>query len=46
MDKKVTYVAPQLETLELKTEGILCASQGDGQIDQLNNKYDWSEDLW
>lgn len=46
MDKKVTYFAPDIEVLVLNPEGVLCASQSDGQIDKLNNKYDWSEDLW
>ena len=46
MDKKVIYVTPNVEALELKTEGVLCASQSDGSIDKLYEKYDWSDDLW
>lgn len=45
MDVKVFYVAPEVNMVELKPEGVLCASQRDGQIDQLEVKYDWS-DMW
>ena len=45
MDVKVFYVAPEVNIVELKSEGVLCASQRDGQIDQLEFKYDWS-DMW
>lgn len=46
MDKKVFYVAPYLTEVELNHEGVLCASDRNGQIDQLEDKYDWADDLW
>ena len=45
MDRKVVYVSPDLKEVELYQEGVLCASQGSGTIDQLTEK-DWSEGLW
>ena len=45
MNKKVFYVTPCINEVELDLEGVLCASDKNGQIDQLNNKYDWSEEL-
>ena len=45
MDKKVFYVTPQLAMLEFKPGDVFCASVRNGQIDQLNEKYDWS-DMW
>lgn len=42
---KMFYVTPYVETIELNAEGVLCASQTDGLIDQLNGKYDWSDEL-
>lgn len=46
MDKKVFYVAPDLTEVELNHEGVLCASDRNGQIDQLEDKYYWADDLW
>lgn len=46
MDKKVFYVAPDLTEVEINLEGVLCASDRNGQIDQLEDKYDWADDLW
>jgi hypothetical protein len=45
MDKKVFYVTPDLSEVEFNQEGVLCSSERNGQIDQLENKYDWS-DMW
>lgn len=45
MDRKVFYVTPDLREVEFNQEGVLCTSEGSGQIDQLNDKYDWS-DMW
>ena len=45
MDRKVFYVSPDLKEVELNLEGVLCASERDGEIDQLVEK-DWSEGLW
>ena len=33
MNKKVYYVAPDFNELELKQEGILCISERESQID-------------
>lgn len=45
MNKKVFYVAPALNEVEFNQEGVLCASERGGQIDQLHQIYDWS-DMW
>lgn len=45
MDKKVFYAAPELVVLGFKPEAVICASERNGNIDQLNEKYDWS-DMW
>lgn len=41
MEKKVFYVSPVLEELEIAQEGVLCSSERNGGIDQLN-EIDWS----
>lgn len=46
MDKKVFYVAPDLTEVAINLEGVLCASDRKGQIDQLEEKYDWGSDFW
>lgn len=46
MDRKVFYVAPALTEVEINLEGVLCASDRKGQIDQLEDTYDWADDLW
>lgn len=45
MDKKVFYVTPELVVLGFRQEAVFCASERNGNIDQLNEKYDWS-DMW
>ena len=45
MDKKLFYSSPELREIEFTQEGVLCTSQRDGSIDDLNPKYDWS-DMW
>ncbi len=45
MDKRDFYVTPRLDEVEFKQEGVLCASERGGEIDQLETKYDWS-DMW
>lgn len=45
MDKKVFYVAPDLTEVEINLEGVLCASDRKGQIDELLEGPDWS-DMW
>jgi len=46
MNKKIFYVTPDLKEVVLEQEGLLCASEREGNIDPLNPKYDWSDDLW
>ncbi len=43
---KIFYVSPDLNEVEISQEGILCSSSRKGGIDQLNDKFDWSDDLW
>ena len=45
MDKKVFYVTPALNEVEFNQEGVLCTSEKEGQIDQLEEGPDWS-DMW
>ena len=45
MKTKVYYETPVLSELELAQEGVLCSSEREGGIDQLQDKYDWS-DMW
>ena len=45
MNIKDLYVSPVSMQVEINQEGVLCASVRDGGIDQLDNKYDWS-DMW
>lgn len=45
MDKKDFYATPYLAVLEFKLEVAFCASQKNADIDQLEEKYDWS-DMW
>ena len=45
MNKKFFYQTPDINEVELNNEGILCASERNGEIDQLESKYDWS-DMW
>lgn len=45
MNKKVFYVTPDINMVEYTSEGVLCASERYGGIDQLEEKYDWS-DMW
>lgn len=45
MDRKVFYVSPDLKEVELMQEGVLCASERTGGIDDLSPRYDWS-DMW
>lgn len=46
MEKKVFYVSPVLEELEIAQEGVLCSSDRNGGIDKLTVGPDWSEELW
>lgn len=46
MEKKVIYVSPTLEKVEISQEGVLCSSDCTGGIDKLNETLDWSDDLW
>lgn len=45
MNKKENYVTPEVNELELSTEGFLCSSERNGGIDQLEEGLDWS-DMW
>lgn len=45
MNKKSFYVTPNIKDVEFTSEGILCSSECQGGIDQLEEKYDWS-DMW
>ena len=42
MNKKMFYVAPAVEEMELMQEGVLCTSGGVGQIDPLKDGEDLS----
>ena len=45
MNKKNFYETPAVKDVEFASEGILCSSERQGGIDQLEEKYDWSE-MW
>ena len=45
MNKKVNYETPVINELEFVNEGLLCSSEQNGGIDQLEDGYDWS-DMW
>jgi len=40
------FIAPELKELELNAEAVLCTSERDGSIEQLEEAYDWSSDMW
>ena len=42
MKTKVYYETPVLNEVEFNQEGILCASERQGGIDQLQETHDWS----
>lgn len=44
MIEKETYEAPQVEILEVKSEGIICASGGG--VNPNNPFSGWPEDTW
>ena len=46
MIKKVNYECPLAKELEFVTEGVLCSSDREGGINNLNPGNDWSDDLW
>lgn len=46
MNKKNFYVSPDLKEVVIDQEGVLCASEKGGSIDQLNESYDWADQLW
>ena len=45
MNKKNFYTTPYIKEVGFASEGILCSSERSGGIDQLEEKYDWS-DMW
>lgn len=45
MNKKVFYVAPDVQQLELDSEGVLCSSEQSGSMKPLEEGNDWS-DMW
>ena len=45
MNRKCTYVTPETGVLEFNMKTVLCTSERNGEIDQLTDKYDWS-DMW
>ena len=45
MSKKSIYETPSSQVVEFELRGVFCTSERVGDIDPLQEKYDWT-DMW